>query len=121
MKVLIALLLVISFQAKAVIVTDCGEYQLRGKIVVDESQQYKLKFVVFPGTKSALDFGFASKEDFFKISSFLNQEIELKGKILSKMEGTKGNLVDITGIKIVQINPLTQEGSLKQIESLKCR
>ena len=120
MKILLMLLFAISSQVSAVIIDECGEYQLQGKILPEKSDPYKIKFLVFPETKSTLDFRFTKKEDLYKVSSYLGREIELKGKILKSMNGTQGELVDIKGIKLAMPNPLNMEIGFKKIESLKC-
>jgi hypothetical protein len=100
----------------------CGEYNFRGILREDQKAPLKMSYIVHESTKSELRFELVEKEDLLKLGVFVNTETMLKAKILNLMDGTKGELREISGISKRFPNPLVpNDTGIVRLQDIKCK
>ena len=109
---------------QASLISTCGEYQLRGKLVKDlnskEKNIFNVKYIVLENTKSQAQFVFKDEKAFMPIAAYLNKLTEIKVKITSQMNGTKGIISEVLEVKTVFPNPLKLEDDIVKISESAC-
>ena len=84
----------------------CGEYLFQGKLVQDKKDKAKFVYVVNEGTFSEMTFVIPMREDFLKIAAYLKQPTRFQGFIFHDMDGTKGEVKNLSRISLRYPNPL---------------
>lgn len=99
----------------------CGEYLFKGILKEGTEASPKVIYVVNEGTKSEQKFEIAKKEDLLRLSLFMNMPSSFKGKIMKRMDGTKGVVQDPTEIARRFPDPLSgSDTGISLIKASKC-
>ena len=100
----------------------CGEYQLKGVVRKFPSANLGIAYIVHEKTKSQLHFEFNEKDDFVVLAGYLDRPTSLRAKVLKKMDGTKGEMVDVSKISMRFPNPLSaSDTEFSKVSDLDCK
>lgn len=99
------LLIMISFNLYAegpVGFNGCGVYSLKGSLIKKDPFHY----VVNPETNSKMEFSIKGSDDLVLISSYLDVPTEILAEISKTMDGTRGDIHNISKVSLRKLNPL---------------
>jgi hypothetical protein len=123
MKFFILVLLALNFShSHAQEFKGCGEYALKGVVRKNPNAQLGVAYIVHENTKSQLLFEFNEKDDFVVLVAYLDKPTSLKAKVLKKMDGTKGEMVDVSKIALRFPNPLSaSDTEFSKLSDIDCK
>lgn len=99
----------------------CGEYAFAG-IYEGTETKGEFHYVVLKGTLSQLTFQVKKEADIVNLASQIDRATKFKAKILKPMDGTRGELEEITELEFRVEKPLDRsEFGIKKLKSLKCK
>lgn len=85
----------------------CGEYLLKGVLVKNSIKEFPpVIYKVNAKSKSELQFTIKESADLSVISSYLDMPTEISAQIDKAMDGTKGEIRQITKLTLRRSNPL---------------
>jgi hypothetical protein len=123
MKFFIFLILVLNFGAAfAQEFKGCGEYSLKGVVRKVPGTKLGVAYIVHEKTKSQLQFEFNEKDDFVVLVAYLDKPTSLNAKVFQNMDGTKGEMQDVSKIALRFPNPLSpNDTEFLKLKDLDCK
>lgn len=103
-------------------IASCGQYEFKGVLKKDPLNMEEFNYIILESTKSQLSFKIKSRNDLISLIPFLDRPTSFNGEIQNSMNGTRGEIMNISKIDFRFPDPLNQKDQgVTLIKTMDCK